>query len=139
LINRIFSGKKTAAVGALLLVVDNLSSKTKLVVLLAFTVAASNLAIYPSFELQRIISTFTLPTKLSFFFICVNTILVFGLEKHFTFTKGLKSIALTILPSTVPNSSPANLSSEQDIIRTKKTKLNLIYISFIINDFGFIE
>jgi hypothetical protein len=38
----------TGAVGGLLLVVDNFN-KTKLEVLFAFTVAASNLAIYPSF------------------------------------------------------------------------------------------
>jgi hypothetical protein len=40
--------------------------------------------------------------------------LVFGFENTLTLAIGLKSTALTTLPSIVPNSSPANFSSAQE-------------------------
>jgi hypothetical protein len=110
----------TGAVGALLFVIDNFSSKTKLVGLSLFTAAGSNLVIYPLSALQRIIAllhylTTNLPSS------SVKTIPEFGFEKTFTFARGLKSTALTTLPSTVPNSSN-NFSSLQEHNATNKAK-----------------
>jgi hypothetical protein len=76
-------------------VVDNFN-KTKLEVLFAFTVAASNLAMYPSFEPQKNNPYFyIIDYKLTLFISKHNASI--GFENTLTLAIGLKSTALTTL------------------------------------------